>query len=150
MQISVDIKNLEKVLNKLDFSHYLSVTERALDAVLNYGELVAKQNAPVRTGHLRSSITHKFIEPLKGKIGTAIQYAPYPEFGTGIYGPEGREIKPVRKKVLADKRSGIVYGKSVRGQVPKHYMQKTFDTLKSDAPKLFSKYVKQGIEGLVR
>ena len=53
-------------------------------------ERSAKSNAPVRTGNLRSSITHKVSTgSLEGVIGTAIDYAPYVEIGTGIYSSMG-------------------------------------------------------------
>ncbi len=53
-------------------------------------EASAKSKAPVKTGNLRSSITHK-VTPLamEGVIGTAIDYAPYVEVGTGIYSTMG-------------------------------------------------------------
>ena len=45
----------------------------------------AKQNAPVDTGRLRSSITWRLgrdSQGLLGIVGTNVQYAPYVEFGT--------------------------------------------------------------------
>lgn len=42
----------------------------------------------VRTGDLRKSITHKYIpEERAAYIGTAIEYAPYVEFGTSKMEP---------------------------------------------------------------
>ena len=53
-------------------------------------ERAAKSNAPVQTGALRSSITHRVSQAsLEGVIGTAIDYAPYVEIGTGIYSSMG-------------------------------------------------------------
>ena len=53
-------------------------------------ERSAKSNAPVQTGTLRSSITHK-VSPgsLEGVVGTTVDYAPYVEIGTGIYSSMG-------------------------------------------------------------
>lgn len=53
-------------------------------------ERSAKTKAPVQTGALRSSITHKVSQgSLEGTVGTAIDYAPYVEIGTGIYSSMG-------------------------------------------------------------
>ena len=53
-------------------------------------ERSAKANAPVRSGTLRSSITHQVSMPsLEGVVGTALDYAPYVEIGTGIYSSMG-------------------------------------------------------------
>lgn len=52
----------------------------------------AKQNAPVDTGRLRSSI-HRTSNRLNGTVFTNVEYAPYIEFGTGskVDVPEGLE-----------------------------------------------------------
>lgn len=53
-------------------------------------ERAAKGKAPVQTGALRSSITHKVsMGSLEGTVGTNIAYAPYVEIGTGIYSSMG-------------------------------------------------------------
>ena len=53
-------------------------------------ERSAKSNAPVQTGTLRNSISHKVnIGSLEGVIGTNLDYAPYVEVGTGIYSTQG-------------------------------------------------------------
>lgn len=41
----------------------------------------AKLNVPVRTGHLRRSISSQH-EGLTGSVGTNVEYAPYQEYGT--------------------------------------------------------------------
>ena len=52
----------------------------------------AKIKCPVDNGLLRNSITH-YIEDnpdeLVGVVGTNVEYAPYVEFGTGIYSSLG-------------------------------------------------------------
>ena len=58
----------------------------ALEAVGIQAEGYTAQNAPVRTGRLRASITHK----TQGKttyIGTNVEYAPYVEYGTSRMSP---------------------------------------------------------------
>ena len=53
-------------------------------------EGAAKSNAPVQTGALRSSISHKVSQgSMEGVIGATVEYAPYVEIGTGIYSTQG-------------------------------------------------------------
>lgn len=65
----------------------------------------AKQNAPVDTGRLRSSITYNMVE-LPGQlpkavVGTSVQYAPFQEFGT-----EDMPAQPFLRPALSRLRSG--------------------------------------------
>lgn len=56
------------------------------------GERYAKKLCAVDTGNLRNSITHQVdISELLCRIGSAVEYAPYVELGTGIYYPGGRQ-----------------------------------------------------------
>jgi len=49
-------------------------------------EASARLNAPVDDGALRASITHEVdVAALQGSVGTPLSYAPYVEFGTGIF-----------------------------------------------------------------
>lgn len=48
----------------------------------------AKEKVPVNTGYLQRSITHQ-VEGNIGIVGTNTEYAPYIEFGTGLFAEEG-------------------------------------------------------------
>ena len=63
---------------------------RALEKCGLVAEGYAKKDAPVDTGNLRNSISHKVVEDT-AYIGTNTEYAPYMEFGTGKYTPGGRQ-----------------------------------------------------------
>lgn len=72
---------------------------RALERVGLQAESFAKANCPVDTGNLRNSITHEVSAfSFKGAkevfIGTAVQYAPYVEFGTGVHAETGGRNTP--------------------------------------------------------
>jgi len=69
-------------------------------------EKEAKKRAPVAANILRPSIhaeVSKQGTQTRARIGTDVHYAPYVEYGTGLYGPEKRkyEIRPKTKKALA-------------------------------------------------
>ena len=63
---------------------------RALEECGALAEKHAKQLAPVDTGNLRNSITHK-IDPLEQVVyvGSNVEYAVYQEMGTGKYAEGG-------------------------------------------------------------
>lgn len=60
----------------------------------------AKRFSPVDTGRLRASITGTVssagfpVKRLQGIVGTNIEYAPYMEFGTGIFAGNARVKMP--------------------------------------------------------
>ena len=58
----------------------------ALEAVGIQAEGYTAQNAPVRTGRLRSSITHS-VQGKTAYIGTDVEYAAYVEYGTSRMAP---------------------------------------------------------------
>ena len=73
-----------------------SAIERGLEACGMQAENYAKKNITnahrIDTGRLRNSITHYSVRRPNGRdeyIGTAVEYAPYIEYGTGIYASNG-------------------------------------------------------------
>lgn len=64
---------------------------RALERCGSQAEGYAKDLAPVDTGDLRNSISHK-VDPEEpaAYVGTNVPYAPYVELATGIYAEGGR------------------------------------------------------------
>lgn len=62
---------------------------RALERCGLQAEGYAKDLAPVDTGALRNSISHKVTGEPAAYIGTNMEYAPYVEFGTGQYSTTG-------------------------------------------------------------
>lgn len=72
----------------------------AMYQALNILGADAKRFSPVDTGRLRSSITGTVskagfpVKRLQGIVGTNIEYAPYMEFGTGIFAGNSRVKMP--------------------------------------------------------
>jgi len=89
MTAKVEIKNLDSLLIKLENVKVADLMPLMSKATLIV-EAQAKANAPVNDGYLRQSI-HPKVEyagegVLIGRVYTAIHYAPYVEFGTGVKG----------------------------------------------------------------
>ena len=78
--------NSKEILSALQ-----EAAERALEKCGLVAEGYAKRLAPVDTGNLRNSITHK-VDPTEPAvyIGTNSEYGAYVELGTGKYYPGGR------------------------------------------------------------
>lgn len=61
---------------------------QALQQACALVESTAKQKAPKDTGELRRSITSK-VEGTEGIVYTPLEYAPYIEYGTGLFAVSG-------------------------------------------------------------
>lgn len=88
------IEGLDNVLNAIDELDDIGNLEQALGKACALVERSAKQLAPKDTGALRRSITSK-IEGDKGIVYTPLEYAPYVEYGTGLYAEDGNGRKEV-------------------------------------------------------
>ena len=82
------IEGVEEVLQALETLTDTNELEAALGQACAVVERAAKQKAPKGSGELRRSITSK-VEGLTGTIYTALMYAPYVEYGTGLFAEKG-------------------------------------------------------------
>lgn len=84
------VKGLEQLTKKLDRLSKPELYEKALSHSALLVEVDAKKLAPVSTGILRQSINTKIDKgKMEATVGTPLKYAPYIEYGTGIYSSEG-------------------------------------------------------------
>lgn len=136
-----------KMMRKLGATKFDRAAQRWARATAIALEFEAKKRAPVNFGRLKSSITHR-VEGVGGGVsaltGTNVQYAAFQEFGTGIYGPRRRMIRPVRAKILRWKggkagrdvrgrfTTGFIFAREVRGVRPKRYFA---GALKAERPR---------------
>lgn len=90
--MKIDVKfqnNKEAYVNALNAQLKKALTQVALQA-----QKFAREECPVDYGTLRSSISFDVDETRKEAIiGSNVEYAPYVEFGTGIYSKEGNGRK---------------------------------------------------------
>lgn len=84
----IKIEGLEAVFEMLDEVTDRVKVEQALGKACAVVERSAKQLAPKDTGALRRSITSK-VEGNEGIIFTPLEYAPYVEYGTGLFAESG-------------------------------------------------------------
>ena len=118
------INNFEKFINK-------ELQEKLADGLTKaclQVEADAKLNCPVRDGQLRQSITHEVNEEtLEGVVGTAVEYAPYVEIGTGIYSLKGDGRKG--GWLYKDEKTGEVI--ATVGQHPQPFLENALESNKT-------------------
>ena len=117
MNITFDInsKDIDNLFNEADFI-------RAIEKSCALVERKAKEKAPKGTGELRRSITSK-VERSNGEIVgivfTPLEYAPYVEYGTGLFAEGGNGRKDVPWRYQDDKGEWH----TTSGQHPHPYMR---------------------------
>lgn len=93
------IEGLDGVLKRIDDMGDKAPIAQALGKACAVVERAAKENAPKGTGELRRSISSRVAESvgdtLEGYVYTTLEYAPYVEYGTGLFAVNGgREDVP--------------------------------------------------------
>ena len=87
--MSIKLEGIDEVLESLDSLVDTSTLEEALGKACAIVEADAKKKSPKgRTGELRRSITSK-VENGEGIVYTPLFYAPYVEYGTGLFAESG-------------------------------------------------------------
>jgi HK97 gp10 family phage protein len=86
--MSIEFEGLDNIVDKLDGLLDEQKVNAALGKACALVERSAKQKAPKGIGELRRSITSK-VENGVGIVFTPLEYAPYVEFGTGLFAEEG-------------------------------------------------------------
>ena len=84
----IEFEGLEEVLEEIESLADTGELEAALGKACALVERSAKELAPKDTGALRRSITSK-VEGTEGIIYTPLEYAPYIEYGTGLFAENG-------------------------------------------------------------
>lgn len=131
------VQNLDRLINKLTkLQKSVNLTEPLTKACLLV-ENDAKINAPVDTGMLRNSISHR-IEGDTGIIGTNQEYAPYVEFGTGVFAAagDGRQERWSYMDAEGNWHTTI-------GQHPQPFLEPALKKNKKKITRLFEEYLKE-------
>ena len=119
--MAIEIEGIGKVLKRLEKLSNTENIEKAMGKACAVVEAAAKQNAPKDTGALRNSITSKVEVEGKEVIGTIftpLEYAPYVEYGTGLFAESGG-----RKDVPWNYQDDKGEWHSTSGQKPQPFMR---------------------------
>jgi HK97 gp10 family phage protein len=105
----------------------------------------AKILAPVDTGRLRASITHRLEHDANGQpvvfVGTNVKYAPFIEFGTGSRGSTSSALLGIQLP------SGYEYGDRL-GMPAQPFLYPAFRQNKAKITEMIKKEVFRGLRGL--
>lgn len=86
--MAIEFEGLEEVLDSIETLADVQNIDMALGKACAIVEASAKQKAPKGDGDLRRSITSK-VDDYKGIVYTPLEYAPYVEYGTGLFAENG-------------------------------------------------------------
>lgn len=117
----IEIKGLEGIFKRLDRLADVSQAEAAMERACALVEGEAKKNAPKGTGELRNSIQSRVENDngdLVGIVFSPLEYAPYVEYGTGLFAEEGG-----RKDVPWNYQDDEGEWHSTRGMKPHPYLR---------------------------
>lgn len=117
MSAEIKFEGLDEILYKLDKISSNANIEEALGTCCAIVEKSAKQKAPKDTGALRRSISSK-VEDNQGIVFTPLEYAPYVEYGTGLFAESGG-----RKDVPWNYQDDEGKWHSTSGQKPQPFMR---------------------------
>jgi HK97 gp10 family phage protein len=84
----IKLEGLEEILESLGSLSDTNNIKAALGQACALVERSAKEKAPKGNGDLRRSITSK-VEDTEGIVYTPLEYAPYIEYGTGLFAENG-------------------------------------------------------------
>ena len=119
--MAIEIEGIGKVLKRLEKLSNTENIEKAMGKACAVVEAAAKQNAPKDTGALRQSISSKVENRnghIEGVIFTPLEYAPYVEYGTGLFAESGG-----RKDVPWNYQDDKGEWHSTSGQKPQPFMR---------------------------
>lgn len=119
--MAIEVEGLEKLIELVEDLADVDRIKMAMGRACLLVEAAAKKNAPKDNGTLRNSIESKVDVDGKDVIGTIftpLEYAPYVEYGTGLFA-EGGGRKDVPWSYQDDKGEWH----STKGQHPQPFMR---------------------------
>lgn len=119
--MSIELRGLDNLLERLDDIADPQKLNLALGRACALVERSAKQKAPKDTGELRRSISSK-VQDGVGIVFTPLEYAPYVEYGTGLFAENGG-----RTDVPWSYQDDSGEWHSTSGQKPQPFMRPALD-----------------------
>lgn len=117
----IKFEGLDEIIDSLEGMVETNTLEQALGKACALVERAAKEKAPKDNGELRRSITSE-INGNEGIVFTPLEYAPYVEFGTGLFAEEGG-----RQDVPWCYKDDEGNWHSTSGQKPRPFMRPALD-----------------------
>lgn len=145
--MAIEVNGLEVALGRLDKVSNIATVEQAIKDACNLVLRSAVQKAP--KGELQQSLKAE-VKDLVGTVGTPLHYAPYVEYGTGIFSDhpkggrkevpwiyiEGQYNEPAKKTIYTEQsaremvamlRADNIPAVMTYGQKPQPYLRPALD-----------------------
>ena len=133
--MNIEFEGMDEIMKALDAIASPEKTRDALGKACALVERAAKQKAPKGTGELRQSITSRIEadgDDLVGVVFTPLEYAPYVEYGTGLFAEEGG-----RTDVPWHYQDDEGEWHSTSGQHPQPFMRPAFNENREQILRIF-------------
>lgn len=140
--MAIKFSGLDDVLDTLDKAASPQKLERAMGTACALVEAAAKKKADKDSGALRRSITSEVREDggnIVGVVYTPLEYAPYREYGTGLFAEDGNGRKDVPWHYKDDKGEWH----STSGQHPQPFMRPALEENREQITRL----LREGLTG---
>lgn len=131
--INIKLQNLDEVLASIEDVATKDLVN-AMGQACSLVERTAKQLAPIDTGDLRRSISSRIEEggnEVVGIIYTPLEYAPYVEYGTGLFAENGGRDTPWHYQDAEGNWH------TTSGQKPQPYLRPALDRSREEIVKIF-------------
>jgi HK97 gp10 family phage protein len=136
--VSYKIEGLDNILKKLENMADAETLEKSLGKCCALVEGEAKKKAPKDSGALRRSISSR-VEGDKGIVFTPLEYAPYVEYGTGLFAENGgRQDVPW----YYEDDEGVWHKTS--GMKPQPYMRPALDENRKEILEILARGITDG------
>ena len=137
--MAIEFEGLNEVLDSIESIGDLRGLESAMQKACAIVERAAKQKTPKDTGALRQSIASKVEhenDNIVGIVFTPLEYAPYIEFGTGLFAEDGG-----RMNVPWNYQDDEGNWHSTSGQKPQPFLRPALD----ENRELVKRTIKEGL-----
>lgn len=134
----ITVEGADKIMKRLLKVADQKTINQALGKACAVVERAAKEKAPKDTGELRKSITSK-VENNQGIIFTPLEYAPYVEYGTGLFAEDGNGRQDVPWHYQDDKGQWH----TTSGMQPQPFMRPALNEHRQEILRI----LKEGIKG---
>lgn len=135
--MSIELRGLEDIVDKLDALADMNAINQALGKACALVERSAKQKAPKDSGELRRSITSS-VDDGVGMVYTPLEYAPYVEYGTGLFAENGG-----RQDVPWNYKDDEGNWHSTSGMKPAPYMRPALNENRQEILKLLKEVIQK-------
>lgn len=140
--MAITITGIDEVINGLEKTLGVEKMTNNIGQACAIVERAAKENAPKGSGELRRSITSKVESSgtqIQGTVYTPLEYAPYVEYGTGLFAKGGNGRQEVPWRYFNEETQEWV---STSGQHPQPYL---VPALKDNRDKIIDK-LREGLK----